>query len=363
MLDSSKLANVPRQSELYYWADFVELLCLTDDDREFSANRLGELLNLADDLATTSPDAQDADMSDVIDGLLDAATDDVVGVFAEEFGDQILDDDEDDTEEDGSHDGRAAEVADDRREWCANIFRLLADRQKTLGVNYPFVIDEPAMRIRTTKISPHLKRYIFYLLCSSLGAVDKTTMQALTACFEVVSADVLRALLPQSAEIDQYGTARSRQPSRFSGSTYERLKGLAAELRGKVLASPGDFHPRDRGDNGLDLVAWIPMKDRAHGVPCFFVQCACGAKWDGKQYEASPERWGQFIHLSSPPTKMTFIPHYFRGLGGDWYSSADVSGILVDRRRSLQLVSGELTQTEAVNLVDEALSFSRPVAE
>ncbi len=94
---------------------------------------------------------------------------------------------------------------------------------------------------------------------------------------------------------------------------------LAEELRGVVVADPVDFHPRDTADNGLDLVAWIPMTDPGKGTVSFFAQCACGKQWDGKQYEASHQRWREFLALKSPSTKWTFIPHYFRKPGSFWY--------------------------------------------
>ena len=79
--------------------------------------------------------------------------------------------------------------------------------------------------------------------------------------------------LPSTAEVDIYGTSRSEVDSRFTGTQFERLNSLATTLRGKVLWESIDFHPRDRGDNGLDIVAWIPLGDEATAY-AFFARCA-----------------------------------------------------------------------------------------
>ena len=99
------------------------------------------------------------------------------------------------------------------------------------------------------------------------------------------------------------------------------------------------------------------MHDGQKGVPSFFSQCACGKRWDGKQYEASYERWREFIHLTSPPTKVTFIPHFFRRFGTEWYAKADVSGVLIDRLRALRIAPQLSDEVLPVDLIEEVLAY------
>jgi len=356
MFEREKLASVPAQSELYYWADYVEMRCLTDADGHFGAVRLGDLMNFAGDLAALSDDAVDADESDVLDALLEGhATDELEDQIAYE-GDQDVEPDE--VPEADTRLGRAAELTDDRRLWCESVFNLLRDREATLGDIYPFSID--GLNVSRLERTVPRDAYVFYLCCSLLRYVPKPVMQSLTSWFEFMSLEVLRRILPPNAEVDAYGTARGKADSRFAGSQYERLTALAAELRGKVLAEEHDFHPRDAGDNGLDVVGWVPMMDSAKGVPSFFGQCACGVKWDAKQYEAGHERWREFIHLSSPSSKLTFIPHHYRSMGQHWYVATDVSGILVDRLRALRFLAGDFSSVPT-DVVSEAWSFQLAV--
>lgn len=352
--------RVPDHSELYHWADYVELLCLTDADGQFSAERLAQIANFADDLMETAPDAQDTTLGDVLDLLAEG---------------QVEPDDADDPQQglqpaaqvelsDGSEAelhwldfGRDAEVADNRYVWCQRLFKLLSDREDSLGDAYPFHVESRTMHIERKTLSDNRLLYVFYLACSSLAYVSKKTMQELTAHFEVMSAEVMREMLPLPIEIDLYGTARGLASSRFTGVPYRRLEGLAKDLRGRVMCDARDFHPRDRADNGLDLVAWLPMADAGKGVPAFFSQCACGERWEAKQFEAGYDRWKEFIALTSPPTKITFIPYYYRNMREQWYVDSDVSGVLVDRLRSLRFASAAVLSVLPRELAMRAWDF------
>jgi hypothetical protein len=258
-----------------------------------------------------------------------------------------------DEEDDWKQFGRDAEVADDRYLWCRRVFQMMSERSDALGDNYPFVIDNQTMSIQRLDRTDGRLLYVFYLACTSLSFVSGTTMQALTSHFEAVSAEVLRSMLPPPFEIDLYGTARGLGSSRFTGVPFKRIEQLSRATHGFVSCDPGDFHPMDRADNGLDLVAWLPMEDAGKGAPSYFCQCACGDKWEGKQYEAGYDRWKEFIALTSPPTKVTFIPHYFRRLGEDWWAPGDVSGVVIDRLRAMRFASDSV-----VAKVPQALALS-----
>jgi len=354
MFDGTKIGQTPNQGELHHWADYVELLCIVDQDQQFSAERLATARGFANDLASISIDAVDSDEPDVVELLL-GVTDEDPFEKVDLDGERNLDYEE---PVESADFGRDAEMADDRELWCRDVFTLLSDRAHELTDKYPFAIDEVNMTIQRVSIAEP-RPYLSLLFCSLLRYVPKTTLQALTAQFEAVSFHVLRHMLPPTAEVDAYGTARGLVASRFTGSQFDRLSSLASMINAKVLVDPGDFHPKDSGDNGLDVVAWIPTGDRAKGVPSFFAQCACGVSWQGKQFEASPERWKEFMQLASPPTKVTFIPFYFRRPGGLWYADSDVSGVLVDRLRALRVLEDCDLSDELKAIVDEASTYRR----
>ena len=74
MFDAGKLERTPDQTELYFWADYIEVRCLTDIDKQYSLDRLLTKLKFADDLKAIDPDALDSDPADVemLISLIDA---------------------------------------------------------------------------------------------------------------------------------------------------------------------------------------------------------------------------------------------------------------------------------------------------
>lgn len=366
MFDQQKIEKTPDQSELYYWADYVEIRCLTDADKQYSLDRLLTRLKFADDLRATDEDALDADPADVelLVSLLAAEEvegNDLTDLVAEGGVEPDLDDSlSNEFATDYLDYGRAAEIRDDRRRWMEDVFRLIQSRAVLLGEIYPFEVSEDSFSIELRQRTDERLAYIFYLGCSSLRYVDKATAGVLTKLFEAVSADVLELLLPPNFQVDLFGTARGHRPSRFSGSLYKRIQDLAEALNGKMVVEEVDFHPRDTADNGLDLVAWIPANDREPGVISFFAQCACGTGWAGKQSEASyAQRWNRFVNLVSVPTNLMFIPFAFRKVGGHWYAESDVEIMLIDRLRALRVYAPVFGTRGTVPraLVDSAWDF------
>lgn len=362
MFSADKLEKLPDQSELYFWADYVELRCLTDPDGQFSLDRLTQHLNFADDLAESSPEAQDPDESDVQDLIAEL----VLG--EPDPDDEMLlpaETSEDDVESglpgvDYSDYGRASEVRDRRRRWSEDVFRLIASRAALMGEVYPFRVADDSFAIERLENTSERLAYVYYLVCSSLRCVDGTTQSKLTSSFEVVSADVLRLILPEPAVVDVFGTARGLATSMFTGSLYDRIVALTDELRGKVVVEEVDFHPKDSADNGLDLVAWIPLGDEQPGVPSFFAQCACGTNWMAKQSEASYlQRWHRFISLVSPAVTLTFIPHFFRKAGAHWSADSDVETVLIDRLRALRAYAAKAEECQSIpfDLIQSAWDF------
>ncbi len=368
MFDPAKIERIPDQTELYYWADYVEVRCLTDIDKQYSLDRLLTGLKFADDLKATDPAALDSDLADVelLVSLIGAEEVEAqapidLGV---ETGPSVAPDELEAPSEFGvdyDHYGRAAEVRDSRRRWMEDVFRLLQSRAAMFGDIYPFEVASDSLSIELRERTDERLAYVFYLGCSSLRYVDKKTEGVLTKLFEAASADVLELLLPAPFVTDLFGTARGKRQSRFSGTLYQRIVALAKELNGKVVVAEVDFHPRDTADNGLDLVAWAPASDQQPGVLSFFGQCACGTGWGAKQSEPSYlQRWHRFIHLVSAPTPLIFIPFAFRKIGGHWYADGDVEIMLVDRLRALKVYAEQFSArgTVPLDLVASAWDFN-----
>ncbi|WP_129336313.1 hypothetical protein [Cellulomonas endophytica] len=359
MLEVEALSTPPAQKELYYLADFLELLCMTDPERSFSADRLSNLLEFSADFGSLSKDALDGDLADVVDQLSGVVVEpDALDLFPSAAPEDVdrgsVEDEEDD--EALPHFGREAELSEERVVWCRNLFALLARRERSLSADYPFRVERELMRIKFVEpASASGRLYLFYLACSTLNYSTAATRSRLTKSFERVSKQVQERLTP-NFNVEIFGTS---EEGRFAGGAFDKLEALARELETTVMATRSEFHPSDSGDHGLDIVAWYAFNDSAGAVPAYFGQCACGKKWDGKQYEASPMRWRQLLHLKVDPQVVIYIPHYFRGSGDDWYAPSDVSTVLIDRLRAVRLGSEITLQSDAASLVDELLRVRR----
>lgn len=363
--------EVPKRNELHHWADYVELLCLTDPDLIYSAGRLADVVASESDFTAAETDLTGAistdstDDDEYLEGAFDGAADatrqealsDALGT---EFEDVSLDiDDSRILEKADKFFGRDAETDDRDYLWRLRIFRLLESRQAALEDAYPFEVNRQQLTLKRRDMSNTRLLYVFFLCCSALRYHPRVTQAALTSAFESMSLYSLRAMLPSPWIVDPYGTAKGLERSRFKGGNFKKIKALSRVLNGALLVKKHNFHPRDTADNGLDLVAWLPQADRAKGVPAVFAQCACGERWESKQLESSYSRWKEFIHLASEPTTVTFIPHYFRTVGDEWYAEADVSSMLVDRLRAMRLLRGHRPAGTVIGLAKSAWAYQR----
>ncbi|WAC67208.1 hypothetical protein OVA14_05555 [Agrococcus sp. SL85] len=354
-----KHVRIPKQSELHHWADFVELRCLVDVDGRFSGERLLTAKKQGIDTGEGVAEAQDQSETDAIDQLL-GSDGPQLGDLLVDFGAKA-DDDEVEPEADEEEDsfGRSAEVADNLDNWAKRIFVLLGERADSLGVAYPFDVDTPGMTIVSRDKDDMRRRYVFFLIASSLGRLDASPQARVPAEFERVSLQLLRIMLPVPFEIDHFGTA-GRGGSRFDGGIFDRICQLADVLNGAVLCSRDTFHPKDNGDNGLDIVAWLPYADPGQGIASFFCQCACGIEWEPKQAEPAYNRWRRYIDLASPPATVVITPQYFRQYREHWYVDEEVSGILLDRLRCLRLTTETSELSEYERSVVEAVWKPHP---
>jgi hypothetical protein len=316
------LASFPRLSDVFIWSDYVELRCLLHPDKTFSRSTLveteeemGELLggvNLDD------AEEEDDDASDTSD---------------EEFG--------------------QPEIQDKLTRKAADIFSHLRVRAGLFDqVLYPFEVDAQYQSISLKDdLTPWHHVYIQLLLSSALRYVPKTRRQALTDKFEAISHEIFKKLMPAGWEVHQFG---KNSTMRYTGHLFDKLTALAADVRGVVTGKRTDFDAADRGDGGLDLVAWHPMGDDRRLVPIAFAQCGCTAEEYGmKMLEASPAKLNGVITVSHPWATYYFMPQALHS-GSDWYKFSDFGGaIVLDRFRIMKLSHQYLL--EASDLVIPAL--------
>lgn len=317
------LSRLPRPEfhHQHVWADYIELMALTNLDNAFSK----------------------ADFLDL---------------WAEQEDIDRSQEDDPETEEDKStEDLRKQQDAD-------NWFRVLKFRERKFGKYYPFRVCNGGNVLRASGSYSHKqKAYLFLLLCSSLSYIaSRSQSNTLAASFERLSAEALKSCMPPDAIVCVFGTNKA-ETRFFSGNLFSRISQLAEHVNGRLLVDESEFSPRDSGDNGLDVVGWVPLDDKCPGLPVAFGQCACTPEWTVKQHSSSQQAWSNTIQLVAPLVNFAFIPYCFRTSGDGWFSSHHVQGsVLVDRPRFLFLLApriGILSTMPAQSLVDAAVSFKR----
>lgn len=312
---SIQLDSHPKTSELHLWADYAELLCLFNQDGVLSKSDFEDTIEDGVDLGETEYVEDNPDLS-------------------------------------------VAENNDTFSQRTDDIFRNLAYRQETFKDFYPFYLDTYGQIASKPETSPQTRFYIFLLMASNLGRLK--SIDKITNSFEVVCAEALCRVLPKDAEVHIFGP---RHGGRYTGNAWKKVGALAADLGETVNARESDFDPRSTGDEGLDIVAWIPTGDDNSGKLLLFAQCACGLGWKVKQSSTDPKKWSQIMTLKSPPSSLSFIPFQYRNADGTWYVSKDITTLLFDRQRLVHALRSDVSgfsSLPGLKYVNEVLTTYEP---
>lgn len=315
-----RLGMLPKRYDGHTWADYIELLCLTDADGEITQaeieKRVAKRSDVGEDYA--APDLDD-------DGEPDRFPDEEQEI-----------EDEDGGEDSGSNEA----LRDDQRATrIADIFKVISHRADVLGTTYPFVLaPDGAVLSCVAQLSVSQRLYLFLLLCSNLRYVPKNRRWQLPRGFELISVRALRRLVPPGAEVHLFG--KGEPGERYTGTLWNKINTLAADLCDDVIARRRDFPDANTGDGGLDLVAWAPHFDELPSRLLIFGQCACTDKWVTKQRSSGPEVWASRVRLLALPSNIVFIPFMFRDAQGWWHREADIHhSVLIDRFRLLRVLA------------------------
>ena len=317
-----KLGEVPPTTATHHWADYVELLALTNLDGEFSRDDLLERWKGQDDIAAPAETLDDDDPP-------------LLPSFGASKGDV---------------DDRRRQVADD-------VFAHLDYRARTFDAAYPFEVHTGSLgRLRRRRASKRRQLYVFLLLASSLRNVPIKRRSSFTSPFERLAAEVLRAWLPKGAEVHPFGTGDSR--SRYRGTMWQKLETLSSDLNERIGVDESSFAPTDTGDLGLDVVAWLPLGDTEPSLPVWFAQVTCQKDWKAKQYE-SGKAWESYLSMRAPRGNLLFVPYCFRDAAGRWYDPKwPVAAVVLDRQRVLWLLrAAKSIKSIPYELITEIMRF------
>ncbi|GAA2579511.1 hypothetical protein GCM10010435_65830 [Winogradskya consettensis] len=276
------LSDPPGDSDLHYWADWAELLCITA-----SAGMLS-----------------DSDLAEEIERQRSTGS------------------------------GNQASQNDKFQRHAREVFNYLAGRALRYDDTYPFELSANGRILTKRSLTDPRIVYLFLLVCSSFKYVPRSAMVSLAGRFEWLCLAAAKLSLPSEAEVHLFGKNPLGVPSRYVGSLVNKLNQLADDLCEVAVFKPAKFKAGNTGDWGLDIVAWLPSGDRAVGRMILFGQCACTAEWVTKQQTVGDNRWNKIISITVPPVAVCYIPFDFRDPSGDWYNEHQIfRSYIVDRWR------------------------------
>jgi hypothetical protein len=329
-------------------ADYVELRCLISRDGEYALADLGGARRRQDDLGVPSSAGLRTALGLLGDGGLfgGAATADEEVPASE--GDQAAREraagasPEDELPEDPETRGREW----DQKAQLGQVLVLLRRRERVFGADYPFGFGEGDVLRLKDPLSDGQRLYLFLLTASCHRNIKSgKDRENLTSGFERLAVPVLKGYFGDRLEAFVFGTA-AKEGDRYHGGLKKAIRKLAADT-GFGLGPKWKKHRKElseSGDRGLDVVGWIPFDstDAADLRFVVFGQCATGKNWGEKQFDTAVERWGRILHLSGPLTTALLISFSWRGPGGDWHRSLELttSNIVFDRERIVRLLSG-----------------------
>jgi len=285
------------------WADYIELLCLTDPDKEKGLNDV--LINNRQE-----------------------------NILQEDQLKEIIDGDEENSERNEKH----------RNEFL-DIFKFFPSRNDFLNEFYPFeCIDKETIKL--SNMDDNKLFYIYFLLSSNTGYfIDKKIPPIFTSFFEHISHQIMNIIYPNFRN-ELFGTANKPNDYFYGGTLLEKLTKLSHCL-GTNLTSKTINDPRNHsgaGDKGLDIVSFFNTdvnQKQASYIPLCFGQCSCSYdEWKKKQSSIDKKIWSNRISDLPNYHEYLFVPFPLRGIDGFWAKEehSEIQTIIIDRFRFLNLL-------------------------
>jgi hypothetical protein len=289
------------------WADFLEILCLVNHDKEISLN-------------------------------------DIITNFVQENLLEAIDGDE-------THSEKSVNL----RLGFLEIFQYVASRQKFLNEYFPFEnIDEDTIRV--SEFDENKLLYIYLLFSSNTSLfIDKTIPPLLTTAFERISLSFMNILYPNFKN-ELFGTANQAGDFFHGGTLLEKLTKLSLCLNTTLTSKTiNDPHNKSTGgDKGLDIVSFYDPDTetyKASYIPVCMGQCSCSYDdWKIKQFSISYDTWKNRLADLPHFHMYMFFPFSLRGINGTWADGEypEAQAIIIDRFRLFSILKQNSIQTTEV---------------
>jgi len=259
------------------------------------------------------------------------------------------------------------EIEDDKHDSkVLELFSILEVRSETFKEFYPFEITTDIVSSITLKkqLSDLHKKYIFLLLSSSLSYISQKEVlnkdKTLENDFEKFSYETLKNYISEEVNIHQFGQAT------YSGTLQGKVDKLAKDLNFRTIYKEHYFDNNNRGDGGIDLVAWKQFLNDTNNlnIALYLGQCATGKDWIKKQYDV--DKFKNYINFESSITNLFFIPYDGRDRNREFTEEKDINiskNVLFDRVRILNTIDIDysISQLDSYELIQEAIDYEEDI--
>ena len=198
---------------------------------------------------------------------------------------------------------------------------------------------------RSVEPQPVAKGRSDYLLClilSLFGVQGNTQLPG--KLFERITREVVENYLDGEAVV--FGWSFEKIEGDEETAIKQKVRQLAEDLFEKFYETPASRFK----DRGLDIVGWAPHYDKRSSQVVLLLQCAAGHNWVDK-LPVPLDAWCQYIHWASNPITAFAVPCVISQR--DWHDVSKDKGILFDRIRIMNLLTGGIEDVELKEAVDD----------
>lgn len=213
-----------------------------------------------------------------------------------------------------------------------NLFGEIARRRLLSPDRYPFRVAEGLLSGVDFVPSDGAVLYAFLLLLSvSPNVRAPAQMRKVDRPFdEVVLAALLSYLGPQSVGLRFGSPASGKRPRKFG----QAIEWLCEEL---TLPRGSGSTRGHTGDGGVDVVVWLPFRDKLGTFVAVLAQCTLQVNWHRKGRDISPMQWRAWVDFGEAPPRCLAVPFSVDVTDQRWDESRREIGVFLDRLRLLDL--------------------------
>jgi hypothetical protein len=231
-------------------------------------------------------------------------------------------------------------LRDDSSEADVEVSLLLEQvhfRSRRARSSYPFLRSEAGLQ-RRPQLDHTLYEFLLWLSIPQSPARKRHEYRTIDRYFDRVVLKALRAYLGSRSRGVRFATPASDDRPKSFGPAIEWL---ADQMN---LVASGSIPPNpDKNDAGVDVIAWIPLRDARSDYLVAIAQCTLRDDWEEKAVAVSGAAgpWGGgWINLGKDPLTVLAVPFTFSDAHPRFDELRATVNLILDRGRICEVLSG-----------------------